>query len=670
MWDETTLCVALCGALLLSSVLGAGDGGFSDVPSRAWYAEDADYCARLGLMNGTGGGRFSPDGAVTVGELMTVCARLHAHFNGGGWDLPKAPDPWGTGTIYGKSGVKLFSFTNNSLDQGVLKWGFHLEGFTLSLAVDERSALALTPAGDEGARAELELNGVRLPGGSLAPAPGGDGVAPAILLEMPVSEELREAVFAFQTAAGPEVWCRDALYYLEQQGLRSLAGPWSYQNQPDLEATRLDVAGWLRAVLPEEALSPINQVDSLPDATAPDVLDLYRAGILSGSDGSGSFQGGRGLTRKELCAVVSRAVDPERRVAFTLDTPDYKDYSLTKLDTAGYRYQSPMERAWATGGWATPYSLQFTHIVDPSTQKYGYMDIHGKVVAEPVYDSVAEFCADGTAAVQKNGLWGYIDTAGREVVPCRYGWVQTDHDGVLLGLTGEPLSWERADTFRADGTALGSFPMEGVQFYSGFSEGLCAFSRLDGERDLLERGYLDPTGEVALAVTQVSLFDFSQGLAAVQDWESDISFLRPDGTPAFSTPYLPGFSERPFRFHDGLTVMRDENGRHGAIDTQGRVAIPFRYDWLEPFSDGMAVYVKEGGSSGYVDRAGRELPLDYALFQPFSGGYAAVSAAGSGMGYIDKTGRQVTPLEFSYAGPVVDGRAVVETDEGLFVLSF
>ncbi len=661
--------LALCGALLLSPAMGREESGFTDVPGDAWYAGEADYCAQLGLMNGTGGGRFSPDGAVTVGELMTVCARLHSHFNGTGWDLPKAPDTWGTGAIYAGSGVKLFDFTEKDIAL-TLDWQFLWDNFTLYLKVDEKTAQALTPAGDEGAGAELELNGVRLPGGSLAPEFGGDGVAPSIALKMPVSEALREAVFAFQSAAGPEVWCRDALYYLEQQGLRSLPGPWSYQNQPDLEATRLDVAGWLRAVVPEDALSPINQVESLPDATASDVLDLYRAGILTGSDGYGRFQGGRGLTRAELCAVVSRAVDPARRVAFTLETPVYEGYSLTKLDTAGYQYQSPMERAWATGGSATPYSLQFTHIVDPSTQKYGYMDIQGKVVAGPIYDTVAEFCADGTAAVQKNGLWGYIDTAGREVVPCRYGWVQTDHDGVLFGLTGGYWSPERADTFQADGTVLGSFPMEGIGLYGGYAQGLCPFYRRDDSFDALPQGYLDPTGQAAFETPQAVLYDFSEGLAAVEDCETDTSFLRPDGSLAFSVPYSPGFGEAPFGFQDGLAVMKDEDERHGAIDTQGRVAIPFRYTWLEPFSDGMASYSREDGSSGYVDRAGKELPLDYQLLQPFSGGYAAVSAAGSGMGYIDKTGRQVTPLAFSYAGPVVDGRAVVETDEGLFVLRF
>ena len=66
--------------------------------------------------------------------------------------------------------------------------------------------------------------------------------------------------------------------------------------------------------LPAEELTPINQVEMIPDTADQAALTLYRAGILTGVDASGAFAGNRGLTRAELAVVLARIVDPSRRV--------------------------------------------------------------------------------------------------------------------------------------------------------------------------------------------------------------------------------------------------------------------------------------------------------------------------------------------------------------------
>lgn len=969
------IAAVLAGALLLSPVRAA-ESGFSDVPGTAWYAADAAYCNGLGLMNGTGDGRFSPDGIVSDGEVLTVCARLHSHFQGGGWDLQKAPDPWGSGAIFVKNSVKLFSFTNSDFGTSI-DWKFQGEGFALFLRVDEKTAQALTPAGGGGAAAELELNGVRLAGGVLTPcaqAPDGLelGTGPVMALTMPVTPELKEAEAAFQRAAGPDVWCRDALYHLERSGFLGGSSPYWEPDQISHPATRAELAWWLGRVLPEAALSPINQVDTLPDTDDPAVLSLYRAGILAGSDEYGTFRGSRGLARAELCAIVSRTVDPERRVRFTLKEPVYMDYELTPLlpgytveneamltpdrmyaarygadgklrdsgilwadgsfhpldlsryewssfpgqtliqltepktgrkgildvqdgsypvalgsyetcditsdgqilfragpedplrlldakgaavavlpeldarwtlcdhglvprrdpdtglwgyadlsgtwvlppqwnetsgfmdgyavvgdgtrmgaidrtgaavlpcqyaflrpigggyyycekadggrsligvdgtswppdlyasdgavwsngfissydrilDTAGTpvtpafdsstsasvgpvdkdgsafvildrkvyrlrftqgarrtsdftltrldlgenRYYFPMERIWATGGSATPYSLQFTQLMDAEGEKWGYADLSGRVIAPAVYDEVAEFCPDGAAAVRKNGLWGYIDAQGREIVPCAYRRVQTVHDGVLACTRGGWTEPQTMETFDAQGRVLGTFSLEDVGLYGSFSQGLCAFYRHDGDFNVLSRGYLDARGKVAFEVDAEVLYDFSGGLAAVSGRDGGLDFVDRTGRVVFSTPWEPGFGEKPFGFHEGLAVVRDpESGLHGAIDAKGTLVLPLKYEWLEDFSDGLAHFSKPDGTCGYVDRNGAELGLGY-YGQAFSGGYAVVYTVGGDYGYIDKTGAPATPMEFSAACPVMDGKAVVQKDGELWVM--
>ena len=88
-----------------------------------------------------------------------------------------------------------------------------------------------------------------------------------------------------------------------------------------LPAARLDLAEWLCSALPAEALPAINSVDTIPDSADPEVLTLYRAGILTGVDESGAFAPYRTLNRAELATVLARLADPARRVVIPTANP-------------------------------------------------------------------------------------------------------------------------------------------------------------------------------------------------------------------------------------------------------------------------------------------------------------------------------------------------------------
>ena len=45
------------------------------------------------------------------------------------------------------------------------------------------------------------------------------------------------------------------------------------------------------------------------------VLTLYRAGVLTGTDAAGAFSPHATLTRAEAAVLVSRMLDPNRRVS-------------------------------------------------------------------------------------------------------------------------------------------------------------------------------------------------------------------------------------------------------------------------------------------------------------------------------------------------------------------
>ena len=64
------------GDLIQSAWAAWRGGGFLDVPSGAWYAGAVEAVCDAGLMQGTGGGNFSPGEAVTRGQVAAILHRL------------------------------------------------------------------------------------------------------------------------------------------------------------------------------------------------------------------------------------------------------------------------------------------------------------------------------------------------------------------------------------------------------------------------------------------------------------------------------------------------------------------------------------------------------------------------------------------------------------------
>lgn len=81
----------------------------------------------------------------------------------------------------------------------------------------------------------------------------------------------------------------------------------------------------LAAALPDEALTVMNDLSDgaipdvrLADDCGPAVYKLYRAGVLTGSDKSGTFRPGTNLRRSEMAAIASRMVHVTARKSVNL----------------------------------------------------------------------------------------------------------------------------------------------------------------------------------------------------------------------------------------------------------------------------------------------------------------------------------------------------------------
>lgn len=68
-------------SLVLTVVVVPTAAAFSDIPSSAWYAQDVAAVQKYGILDGTGNGKFSPDGNLTLAQAITMAARTYAYSN-------------------------------------------------------------------------------------------------------------------------------------------------------------------------------------------------------------------------------------------------------------------------------------------------------------------------------------------------------------------------------------------------------------------------------------------------------------------------------------------------------------------------------------------------------------------------------------------------------------
>lgn len=342
----------LTAALLLSPVLATGAverdpsdtpqaGGavvhgaipFTDVAEDAWYADAVALCYETGLFKGRTQTSFDPQGSLTAAELTVLSARLYSVCSGSGIisDLPDLTQPYlrfydEDGTLlraytltepftYNAGGESLFISLSDTPDDPALP-----EHCTLTVGFDDYTVLrhytgtreSYTPAGG------LMNQGLSGTGYRIA-----DPEAASLLCLSSLGAD--QALVRRQNA-----WWFPAVFYLSSQGLLNVSGDLIYrldpsgQNREDYDplfsrnASRA-LAAWLIDLTAGE-LPALNSTTAILDVDPEEtedtgaILRLYQAGVLTGADGAGRFEGSGVLTRAQMAVILARVLDPALRV--------------------------------------------------------------------------------------------------------------------------------------------------------------------------------------------------------------------------------------------------------------------------------------------------------------------------------------------------------------------
>lgn len=217
---------------------------------------------------------------------------------------------------------------------------------------------------------------------------------------------------------------------------------------------------------------------------------------------------------------------------------------------------------------AGDFSEGLAPVRSPQSGSYGYIRKDGTLAVQPRYENAAPF-RDGLAAVSDKGKYGFIDKSGKVVIDFPFDQV----GGFCEGLARFGV---RAPGQKATG------------LYGGSLDNLVFSGKW---------GYINKSGNVAVAAQFDEAGDFAEGLAAVK-----------------------------------------KGALWGYIDPQGKLVIAPQFDEADAFSEGLAA-VNKGGRWGYIDKMGRPaIGCQFDDAFSFSGGLAEVWL-GEKMGYILPTGK-------------------------------
>ena len=277
---------------------------------------------------------------------------------------------------------------------------------------------------------------------------------------------------------------------------------------------------------------------------------------------------------------------------------------------------------------------------------YGYIDKTGKEIIPCKYKEENSF-SEGLAVVRKDSFYGYIDKTGKEIIPCQYKDAYSFSEGLAL---------VKKDDFYGyiDKTGKEIIPCQYKDAYS-FSEGLAVV-----RKDSLY-GYIDKTGKEKISCQYVYAYSFSEGLALVSK-DGFYGYIDKTGEEIIKCQY-----QRAKSFQEGLALVR-ENGLYGYIDKTGEEIIKCQYKVAKSFQEDLAL-VKKNDLYGYIDKTGKEvIKFQYISAESFSEGLALVRENGL-YGYIDKTGEEIIKCQYKVAKPFQEDLALVEfaDDQKIFI---
>ncbi len=297
---------------------------------------------------------------------------------------------------------------------------------------------------------------------------------------------------------------------------------------------------------------------------------------------------------------------------------------------------------------------------DKNKRMWGYTDVFGMMVLEPIYTKVSPF-RENKAVVQKGNLSGVISCEGMVLLPLQYekltdfrngkiwakkngAWGLLDEKGRIIlahqytdinPIANAELTWVLKDkkwglVDESKNKVLCALQYDMIQVMSP-NASLVKQGEVFGVLNHVNCAYLLPlTIEHVKRVTQHELLFEEKDKWGIFHFSGKIIT-----NPVYDSIGL---------YQPNVFIVK-QNQKYGLIDFKGIVKLPLVYDAIGEFSAGYCS-VKQNGLYGFATRMGKVyIPVSYEAVKPFQKTQAAVNKNGK-WGIIDIKNNTVIPFEF------------------------
>lgn len=272
----------------------------------------------------------------------------------------------------------------------------------------------------------------------------------------------------------------------------------------------------------------------------------------------------------------------------------------------------------------------------------------------------------GTAAVCKDGLWGYADGNGSLTIPYQY------QSAGVFGTYAAVIDQDNVPSYiDRDGNPriVASFILEKdpefgqVVSFKDIQDGLILAFNGEYWNYYSAESYEKQFGGFPDAI------GISNGVGAVCNEYGKWALISGDGQLLTEYEYDKVLTDPKGVICRSQTVVAEKEGKYLLLGKDGTQIGNNTYESANAFLDNSYAAVKKGGKWIFVDEAGNEYDLgDYDGAQSFSNGFAAVKKDNR-WGYINLTGDLVIEYQFYDASMFTSGgRAFVMADKAYWSL--
>ncbi len=166
------------------------------------------------------------------------------------------------------------------------------------------------------------------------------------------------------------------------------------------------------------------------------------------------------------------------------------------------------------------------------------------------------------------------------------------------------------------------------------------------------------------------VLSFSEGLAAVVKKNKPISYMKKDGSVAFTCETS---IEEAASFMSGFAPVCNLDNEWGFIDVNGEIVIAFDYTSVGFFHEDLArvswMDSTDGQQFGFIDKSGdkvMDFGNDYDIVGHFNEGLCRVKENDGGFGYLNRDGEEAIKCDkdYRFASNFINGMAAVKNEDG------